>query len=152
MLQSDWMWVPGSNKIMYCPKFFYNAKDTSCLWQKQRHTKGVFVYSFLSFFSLAFGKFKNWMTQKREARSNFPWASQLLAFGTIQLLDLPKANPQKCRKAETNTPYAPISIVLHERYLWNDKKHSNNIILSAHHDSRPLAEILSMAGMWTIEL
>jgi hypothetical protein len=43
-------------------------------------------------------------SQKWEVESNIPWASQLLAFEIIELLDLSKANPQKWRKAETNAP------------------------------------------------
>jgi hypothetical protein len=55
----------------------------------------VFVYSFLSFFSLAFGRSKNWMAPKARSWKHISMSFSTHPFRAIQLLDLQKANSQK---------------------------------------------------------
>jgi hypothetical protein len=52
----------------------------------------MFVYSFLSFF-ISFQEIKKLDDSKNE-KLETPF-HELLVFGVLQLLDLPKANPQK---------------------------------------------------------
>jgi hypothetical protein len=53
------------------PKFKATGGSKGTEAASSKGTKGVSVYNFLSFFSLAFGRSKNWMAPKVRAGSTF---------------------------------------------------------------------------------
>jgi solute carrier family 15 (peptide/histidine transporter), member 3/4 len=70
---TDDLSIAVPSKLEHTDEFRYVYHHFVMCYQNSKLAKEVFVYSFLSFFSLAFEIFKNWMVPK--ARSTFLWAS-----------------------------------------------------------------------------
>jgi hypothetical protein len=61
------------------------------------------LFELFTIFGLVFGRSKICMTLKMRSWEAHEKCFQLLAFGDIQFLDLPKANKENDKKLKTNT-------------------------------------------------